>query len=103
MHFTITFTEPVTGVDVTDLKITASSGITGAAITGISPTDGLSHAVYTVTVSTGTGDGTLRLDVIDDDSIADIAGNPLGGLGVGNGNYVAGPPYTSTRRICPKS
>ncbi len=36
-----------------------------------------SGARYTVTVDTGGGPGTLRLDLVDDDSIRDAAGNPL--------------------------
>ena len=49
---------------------------------------------YTVTVGTGSGDGTLRLDVIDNDSILDSSGIPLGGTGVGNGNFNTGEEYT---------
>ena len=52
-----------------------------------------SGSVYTVTVNTGSGSGTLRLDVTDDDSIVDMAGNPLGGTGTGNGNFTGGETY----------
>ena len=38
--------------------------------------------VFTVSVNTGTGDGTIRLDLIDDNSIIDGSNNPLGGAGV---------------------
>ena len=37
-----------------------------------------------MTVNTGTGTGTLRVDLMDDNSIVDIAGNPLGGSGAQN-------------------
>jgi hypothetical protein len=57
-----------------------------------------SGAVYTVTASTGSGSGTLRLDLVDDDSIADTAGNRLGGAGGGNGDF-AGATYTLDRVI----
>src|SRR5206468_1518885 len=40
-----------------------------------------------VTASTGSGSGSLGLDLVDDDSSADEAGNPLGGAGTGNGNF----------------
>jgi hypothetical protein len=50
--------------------------------------------VYTVSVNTGSGSGTLRLDVHDDDSIIDGAGNPLGGSGPANGNFATGQLYT---------
>ena len=46
-----------------------------------------SGTTYTVTVNTGSGDGTIRLDLLDDDTIQDIVGNPLDGPGLGNGNH----------------
>jgi hypothetical protein len=39
------------------------------------------------------GNGTIQLNVVDNDSLFDAVGNPLGGLGAGNGNYT-GPFYT---------
>jgi hypothetical protein len=47
-----------------------------------------------VTAATGSGNGALRLDLIDNDSIIDSAGLPLGGYGPGNGNYTIGDSYT---------
>ncbi len=88
--FIATFSEPVTGVDADDFEWAASEGLTDAAITGVTGADD----VYTVTVSTGLGDGTLRLDLFDDDSIQDLAGFQLGGLGVDNGDYSNGEEYT---------
>jgi hypothetical protein len=73
VDFTVTFSESVTGVDVSDFALT-TTGVTGATVTNVSPSSG---AVYTVTVDTGSGSGTLRLDVLDDDSIMDAATNPL--------------------------
>jgi len=87
--FVVTFSEPVTGVDGSDY-ILSMSGITGASITSSSG----SGTTYTVKVSTGSGSGTLRLDVVDDDSIIDAGANPLGGTGLGNGNFNAGETYT---------
>jgi hypothetical protein len=49
------------------------------------------------TVNTGSGDGTIRLDVMDDDSIKDAAGNPLGGVNIGDGNFTTGESYTITK------
>ena len=65
VEFIVTFSEPVTGIDMVgpeydDFALTTSPGITGAYITNVSG----SGAVYMVTVSTGTGDGTIRLDVV---------------------------------------
>jgi hypothetical protein len=91
VNFTVTFSESVTGVNIaplSDFTLTAT-GVTGAAITGLSG----SGTTYTVTVNTGSGNGTVRLDVVDDDSIINAANNPLGGVGVGNGNYTTGQTY----------
>jgi hypothetical protein len=88
--FTVTFSEIVTGVDVSDFALN-TVGIAGVSISRVSG----SGAVYTVTVNTGIGDGTLRLDVVDDDSIVDAFNHPLGGSGLGNGNYSNGERYTT--------
>ena len=81
VDFTVTFSEPVMGVDMVgpqfdDFALTNSSGISGASITGVSG----SGATYTVTVNTGTGGGTIRLDVPATATITDLVGNSLSGL-----------------------
>ena len=88
VRYTVTFTEPVTGVTTDDFSL-VTSGVTGATVTDVSGVD----AVYTVTVDTGSGDGTVRLDVQDDDTILDAASQPLGGVGVDNGRFVPGVAY----------
>src|SRR5204863_1123166 len=55
-----------------------------------------SGTTYTVTASTGSGSGTLGLNVVDDDSVKDGLGNRLGGTGAGNGN-ATGPLFTIDR------
>lgn len=93
VNFTVAFTEAVSGVDVGDFVLTPTGGLTGASITGVNG----AGSVYVVTVATGSGDGALRLDIVDNDSILDASGNPLGGAGSGNGNYIAGEAYTFAR------
>ncbi len=73
VDFTVTFSEPVTGVDLSDFSLT-TSGVSSAAVSGLSGTG----SVYTVTVNTGSGSGTIRLNVLDDDTIKDDSLNPLG-------------------------
>ena len=90
VNFTVTFSEPVSGVDASDFFVTAIGSISGASVTGVSG----SGNTYTVTVATGSGSGNLRLDILDNDSIADAFGNPLGGAGLGNGNFTTGQEYT---------
>jgi hypothetical protein len=89
VDFTVTFSETVTGVDASDFSLTTTGTLSGTLVTGMS---GLG-TTYTVTVGTGSGTGTLRLDVTDEDSIVDMAGNPLGGTGAGNGNFSGGETY----------
>lgn len=98
VDYTVTFSTPVTGVDATDFALTSTGTIAGASITGVSG----AGAVYTVTVNTGTGNGTLRLDVTDDNSI-NAGGSPLGGAGVGDGNFTTGAFYTIARGVAPVS
>jgi len=89
VDFTVTFSESVTGVNAGDFNLT-TSGVSGATVSGVSG----SGSVYTVTANTGTGNGTIRLDVVDDDTIVDAALNPLGGAGAGNGNFTNSEIYT---------
>jgi hypothetical protein len=90
VDFLVTFSESVSGVDTSDLSLISGAGLTGASVTGVSG----GPSVYTVSVNTGSGSGTLRLDVHDNDSITDAAGNPLGGSGATNGNFSTGEFYT---------
>src|SRR5207249_3649826 len=53
-----------------------------------------SGASYTVAVTSGTGDGTIRLDVADDDTSVDASANRPGGAGTGNGTFTAGEVYS---------
>jgi len=46
-------------------------------------------SVYTVAVNTGSGSGTLRLDIPIGASVSDLAGNPLDGL-----PYTSGATYS---------
>jgi hypothetical protein len=93
VRFSVTFTEPVTGVDESDFTVTAD-GVGGSFVQSISG----SGANYTVTVYTGYGgNGSLRLDLIDDDSIVDFDLHPLGDIGVDNGDFTRGQSYQVKR------
>ncbi|MBK8821818.1 MAG: S-layer homology domain-containing protein [Anaerolineales bacterium] len=86
VNFTVTFSEPVTGVDLTDFSLT-TSGVSTAAVSGISG----SGSVYAVGVNTGVGSGTIRLDVLDNDSILDSGLNPL------SAGFTVGESYTVSK------
>ena len=96
VNFTVAFSEPVTGVDAADFALVSDPSIVGTSITGITPVSG---AIYTVGINTGFGNGTIRLDLADNDSILDVAGNPLGGAGGGNGSFNTGESYTIEKTV----
>ena len=89
VSWTVTFSEAATGVDAADFALARTGALSGGTVSSVSG----SGTTYTVTASTGTGSGTLGLDLADDDSIIDVAANPLGGAGAGNGNFT-GQTYT---------
>jgi hypothetical protein len=74
--YTVTFSEPVTGVATKDFQL-AETGTVTAAVTQVTPVNG---CVYTVTVSGIKGNGTLGLNLVDDGSIRDLAGHNLVGF-----------------------
>ncbi len=71
--FQVTFSNSVTGVDPTDFQL-ATTGTVGTTLTQVTA---VSASVYNVAVSGITGAGTLGLNLVDDGSIRDTAGNPL--------------------------
>jgi len=88
--YRVTFSEKVTGVDTTDFAVTTVTGaVTGSvASNGVSPV-GTAGDTYDVTVSSITGEGTLRLDLNPTGTgIKDAAGNAI------SGGYTGGQTYT---------
>ena len=77
VHYTVTFSETVTGVDASQFAL-AGSGVSGASIAGVTPVSGSNGTQYTVAVNTGTGDGTIALELTGT-GIHDLAGNGLPG------------------------
>ncbi|MCT7991379.1 Ig-like domain-containing protein [Laspinema olomoucense] len=88
VNYTVTFSETVTSVDASDFSLVAGS-IADAAITSVTG----SGNTYIVAVNTGTGDGTIQLELNDDDSIINSLSVPLGGVGIDNGSSI-GQIYT---------
>ena len=75
VSFNVTFSEPVTGVDLSDFSVAAS----GAEYTTLSITP-LSGSIYTINVGGISGTGTIGLSLVDNGSIHDAAGNALRGV-----------------------
>ncbi|MFI3157325.1 MAG: hypothetical protein QX199_14345, partial [Methylococcaceae bacterium] len=86
VSWTVTFDRAVTGVNTADFTLVQAGGVSGASIASVTS---VSSSVYTVTANTGSGNGTLGLNLVDDDSIRDTSAstNRLGGTGSGNGNF----------------
>lgn len=82
----------MTGVDPTDFVL-VPGGISGSSITAVTR---VSSSFYTVAVSTGSGEGTLGLKLLDDDSIRNALNVSLSGIGRENGNFI-GQVYTIDR------
>ena len=89
MNFTVKFSEPVSGVDRSDFSLSTNYTLNQTSIVSVSG----AGDTYTVTVEAKEGEGSLHLNVLDNDSIVDIMGNPLGGIGAGNGEYTSGQDY----------
>jgi hypothetical protein len=84
VSFLITLSEAISGGATNNFSLT-TSGVTGASMTSISG----SGNTRTVLVNTGTGNGTVRLDMVNSTGITDVAGNSVSGL-----PYTTGLPYT---------
>ena len=87
VSYAVTFSESVTGVDTSDFLLT---GIADASVINVSG----SGMNYMVLVDTGSTDGILRLDVVDNNTIKNTAGNALGGTSSADGNFNSGEVYT---------
>jgi subtilisin-like proprotein convertase family protein len=92
VSYAVTFNKWVTGVDASDFALVPSGSLSGTSIASVTG----AGRDWVVTVDTGSGSGTLGLNLVDDDSIQDGASNPLGGAGAGNGNFT-GQVYTIDR------
>lgn len=89
----VTFSEPVVNVDETDFSLIAPGGL-GYSFSPLAPGDVTgSGATRTVTLRnviklTSASTTRFHIDLIDNNSILDLAGNPLGGPVAGDGNLV---------------
>ena len=93
--WTVVFSTSVTGVDATDFTLVQAGGVSGATITSVTG----SGTTWTVNANTGSGTGSVGLNLVDNDSIVDGSGTPLGGTGSGNGDST-GPIYTVAPPFC---
>jgi hypothetical protein len=88
--FVVTFSQPVTNVDIADFETTTTGTITGESIVSVNG----SGAVYGVIVNTGTGSGTLRLDIPVTATIVDLSGDAPTNL-----PFISGETYTIQKSL----
>ncbi|WP_293786701.1 Ig-like domain-containing protein [uncultured Pedobacter sp.] len=81
--FQVTFDKPVSGITASNFSLT-TTGISGASVSSVSG----SGNTYTVVVNTGTGDGTIRLDLANATGLS---------RSVSNAPYTSGQTYTITK------
>ena len=73
--FRATFSENVTGVDITDFEVM----LTGTATGTLNTVAQVDAKTYDITLTGISGQGSIGLNLKDDDSILDAANNPLAG------------------------
>src|SRR2546429_4712665 len=98
VNFTVTFSEPVLGIDAEDFALdSTNTTVSGASITGVTTTD---NTVYTVAVNTGTGNGTIQLNYHDDADVT-VDGNniPLNGSAAVTPLTIPGPTFTVSKSV----
>jgi len=93
--YAVYFSENVTGVDSSDFSFSYTGTVSGASVESVFEWD--TPDKYIVTVRTGAGHGTLRLELDDNNSIKDAQQNPLGGSG--EQDYTAGETFDIDRNV----
>ena len=73
LGYTVSFSEPVTGVDASDFQVVTGGTAAYSRPLIVSGTG----SSYTVTLNGVSGAGTLGLNLIDDGSVRDAAGRPI--------------------------
>ena len=84
VSYRVVFSASVSGVTVSNFSVTPTGSVSGAAVSSVSG----SGTTYTAVVNTGTGDGTLRLNVANATGISPA---------VTNTPFTAGEVYTITK------
>ncbi len=90
--FRVTFSEPVTGVDVSDFALTTAITATGS-ITSVTQVSG---SIYDVVVGDLAGGGPIRLDLKTTATISDSGSNSIGSAG-----FAVGQRYTHVDTTTP--
>jgi hypothetical protein len=68
------FADPISGLTASNFSL-VSSGISGASITSVVPSTTSPNTTWTITVNSGTGDGTLGLNLVNDSGLSHVITN----------------------------
>ena len=74
VNYTVMFSEAVTGVNLTDFSLATTGDIGYTLLQALNTSNA---NIYDVVISGITGNGTLGLNLVDNNTIHDLAGNPL--------------------------
>ncbi len=96
VDYIVVFSRSVTGVDIGDFALNTTGDVSGASVSGLVAGSG---TTYTISVDTGIGNGTIRLDLINN-SIVDESGNPLNSTAT---VYFEGEEYIIDRVPAPEN
>lgn len=81
VSWTVTFANALTGLSSNNFSL-AQTGVSGASITGVTPVGAVPATQWTVTATTGSGDGTLGLNLVNSNALSHFATNaPFTGEG----------------------
>ncbi len=93
VNFTVTFSEIVSGVDISDFTLLTTGTVSGESILNVSDNP---NTVYTVSINTGTGEGTIRLDLKSSNTnIINTSGTSIEGGFTGGEYYTTLTPPTN--------
>jgi hypothetical protein len=73
VSYTVTFAAPVTGLSISNFGLVTTGSVAGASLTSVSG----AGTTYTVVVNTGTGDGTLGLNLTNATGLSPGLSTPL--------------------------
>jgi len=76
----VTLADPISGLTSSNFSLVAGGSVSGASITSVTPSSGSPSATWTVTANSGSGDGTLGLNLVNDTSLShDVTNLPFTG------------------------
>lgn len=85
--YRVTFSEPVSGIQYSGGNNNFQVAKTGT-VAFSNPTGAATASNFVdITLTGGSGQGLIRVDFTEKDNVVDVAGNPVGGSGIGNGNF----------------